>query len=131
MEYYPAFSSFRELITKWDRCLDIQEEKTMIGDQLDRHGCIMFFRRGDDLFGAPEESRLTFAKIKSEDDDITDQWRQEAKFIAINLIQALLGQTTQNLFGLKDIPGLKLIDRENAVEHLWKQKKKKKGEKKK
>lgn len=126
----PGFSKFRELMDKWDYQLALEAEKQQIGDVLDRQGCIMFFKRGDDLFGAPEESRLMFAKIKSPDDDVTDQWRQEARFLAINLMQSLMsGQPTQNLFSMADIPNLKLIDRDNAIEELWKSDKKKKGKK--
>ena len=127
----PGFSKFRELMDKWDDYLALEAEKNAIGDQLDRQGCIMFFKRGDDLFGAPEESRLMFAKIKSPDDDVTDQWRQEARFLAINLMQSMLGQPTQNLFSMNDIPNLKLVDRENAIDELWAKGKKKKGKKKK
>ncbi len=122
----PAWSSFRPLLDKWDDHLALEQEKNDIGDHLDKHGCIMFFKRGDDIFGAPEESRLMFAKMKGKDDDVSDQWRKEAHFLGINLIQSLLGQSMENLFSNQDLPKIKLIDKENAVEELMKKKKKKK-----
>src|SRR5688500_371994 len=88
----PAFSKFRALMDTCDAYVELQEKRDEIGSHLDRRGCIMFFKRGDDIFGAPEESRLMFAKMKSPDDDVSDQWRQEAKFLAVNLLQAIIGQ---------------------------------------
>lgn len=121
----PAFSSFRPLLDCWDVQLALEQKKKEIGDQLDKHGCIMFFKRDNDFFGAPEESRLMFAKMKGKDTDVTDQWRKEAHFIAVNLIQSMLGQSTENLFGIADLPKIQLIDRENVIEELAKKKKKK------
>ena len=117
-------------MTTWDAVLAEEDERNSIGDHLDGNQCILFFQRGDDVFGAPEESRLVFAKMKS-DDDMPPTWKDDAKFIALNLIQSLLGQRVENMFGTKDIPNIKLIDRENAVEQLMKKKKNKgKGKKK-
>lgn len=125
MDDSPGFSSFRSLMNRWDHQLALEDERNAIGDHLDGNQCILFFRRGDDIFGAPEESRLVFAKIKDEK-EMSSIWRDEAKFIALNLVQSLLGQRVENLFGLKDLPNIQLIDRDNAVEELVKKKPKKK-----
>ncbi len=123
----PAFSNFRHLMDKWDVQLAMEAEKISIGDHLDGQNLILFFKRGDDIFGAPEESRLVFAKLKSKDDDedMPPTWRDEAKFIAMNLIQSLVGQPTENMFGIKDLANLKLLDREKVVAALMKSKNKK------
>ena len=127
----PGFSNFRPLLDQWDKCLALEDERNEIGNHLDGNQCIMFFRRGDELFGAPEESRLVFAKLKSNDDDVPPNFKDDAKFIALNLIQSLLGQKVETLFGLKDLPKLQLIDRDNVVDMLMKKKKKTSSKKKK
>lgn len=120
----PGFSSFRLLMDRWDQHVALEDERNSIGDHLDGNQCIMFFRRGDELFGAPEESRLVFAKLKSKDDDMHPNWKDDAKFIALNLMQSLLGQRIETMFGSKDLPGLELLDRDMAVDELMKRKKK-------
>ena len=54
----PSFSSFRDLMDRWDKQLILKEELDAINNLLDKHDLILFFKKGDDLFGAPEESRL-------------------------------------------------------------------------
>ena len=128
----PGFSKFRHLMDIWDSQLALEDERVRIGNHVDGHGLILFFKHGDDIFGAPEESRLVFAKMKTkEDEEDGDAWRHEAKFTALNLIQSLLGQQTQGMFGLKDLKKLHLMDREDALAELMKKKDKpqKKGKK--
>lgn len=83
------------------------------------------------IFSAPEESRLVFAKLKShDDDDLPEKWKEEAKFIACNLLQSLLGNHTENLFGLNDLKDINLMDKDNVVDELMKKSKKKEKKKK-
>lgn len=124
MKEYRAYV-FRELLDTWDNYLALEAEKQAVEDHLDKNQCILFFRRNDDLFGAPEESRLIFAKMKSDDEDTT-HWKDEARFIGLNLIQSLLGQMTQNVFSFKDLPNIQLVDRDHVVDELMKKKGKKK-----
>jgi hypothetical protein len=124
-EEYRAFV-FRDLMTKWDDYLSLEQEKKSIEDHLDQNQCILFFKKGNDLFGAPEESRLVFAKLKSEDEDMPSHWKDEARFIALNLINSILGQQTQNVFSFKDLDNLQLVDREKVINELMKKKGKKK-----
>ena len=51
---------------KWDN--QVLHEK-MIDNFIDENGLLLFFTKGKDCFGAPEQSRLVFAKLK--DDDLT------------------------------------------------------------
>lgn len=115
---------------KWDACLEEMAEQEAISDMLDKRGMILFFKKGDEIFGAPEESRLVFAKMKSNDEDMPATWKDEAKFIACNLIKSIIGQHVENLFGMKDLNDLNLIDRDDAVSELMKRSKKKEKKKK-
>lgn len=126
----PAFSKFRHLMDLWDKSLAILEAEKSVNDVLDRNGLILFFKRGDDLFGAPEESRLIFAKLKSDDDDdpMNPNFRDEARFMAINLLKAMHGgeeESVESVFGLKDLPKLKVCDRDDVVDLILKHKPKK------
>lgn len=104
----PAFSNFRETLEKWDHyCL-----KENIEDFLDKNQMIFFFKRGDDVFGTPEDGRLIFAKLKSDEDD---SFRDEAQFMAMNLLKSLSGDPVQSMFGHKDLDTIKVCDREDAV----------------
>jgi len=120
----------------WDKNLVLQEAEKSIHDLMDRHGMILFFKKGDDLFGAPEESRLVFAKLKNDepedDDPMMPGFRDEAKFIGINLLKSMFGSpedSVENMFGNADIPNIHVCDRDDVVKiimhHNPKQPKKK------
>src|SRR5262245_43351002 len=117
MEYdYPAFSSFRKLMTTWDNYLEDEEKENSVRSLLDGQGLILFFRRGQSLFGAPEESRLTFARMKNPSDD--DANLDDATFLALNLLDALVGKAHRSIFHLKDIPKLKIVPKEKCEKIL-------------
>jgi hypothetical protein len=125
----PAFSKFRELMDTWDRHLHLENSAN---DLMDRNGLILFFNKGDDIFGAPEESRLIFAKLKSgdEDDPLTPGWRDKAKFVAMNLLKSMAGDPVQTMFGLNDLDDIKVCDREDVLQRLMSHKPNKKEDKK-
>lgn len=115
----PAFSSFRRLMDLWDASLVEEERESAVRSLIDGQGLILFFRRGGDIFGAPEESRMTFAKLKAPDED--DEFvGDDANFLALNLLDALSGRNTQNVFGAGDLPKLTVIDREECEKLLLK-----------
>jgi len=121
----PAFSSFRGLMDRWDYHCALQEQEDKLNDILDKHELILFFNKGKDLFGAPEESRLIFAKLKTDDDDepMMPNFRHEAQFPAINLLKCLSDgdeESIQSVFSLKDLPTIKVCDRESAVDQMMK-----------
>ncbi len=131
MKNSPAFSKFRYWLDLWDHNLQIMEAENNINDVLDKHGMILFFKKGDDLYGAPEESRLVFAKLKSDDDDdpMNPGFRDEARFMGINLLKSIYGdpeESIESLFGLKDLPQIQVCDREDAIKQIINHKKKKK-----
>ena len=116
----PAFSSFRNLMDRWDVQIECMNQ---INDMLDNKGLILFFKKGDDYFGAPEESRVIFAKLKTdtEDDPMQPGFRQEARFPAFKLLSLLSDDpesSSESVFGIKDIPKIKVCPREEATENL-------------
>lgn len=122
----PAFSSFRGLMDTWD----VQLERMNIDDLLDKNGLILFFKKGDDYFGAPEESRVIFAKLKTdtEDDPMQFGFKDEARFPAFKL-SSLLSDDPENskesVFCNKDLPKIKVCSREDAINNIIKFAKKK------
>lgn len=128
----PAFSNFRELLDKWDKHCILEEQKKSIHDIMDRHGLNLFFKKGNDLFGSPEESRLIFAKLKNDtkdqDDPLAPNFRDEAKFSAINLFKSMFGSdddSVETLFGNTDIPEIHVCDRDEVVNLIMTHKPKK------
>ena len=114
---YPAFSSFRKLMTLWDNILEEEERENAVASLLDGQNLILFFRRGDELFGAPEESRVTFARLKNPEPD-DDGFLQDANFLALNLLDALIGKKTQAVFTTKDLPKIKIINKDKCQQLL-------------
>jgi hypothetical protein len=123
MSNYPAFSSFRELMTKWEN-FTIKEEKSQskkkdkIKSVLDGQSLIMFFKKGNSVFGAPEESRIVFARMKNPTDELAPD--SDANFSGFDLAQALIGNEAENLFSANDLPDLEVITRDQAEDHLMK-----------
>jgi hypothetical protein len=117
----PGFSAFRAILDQWDEHCALEQD---VNQTLDDHGMILFFQKGDDLFGGPEESRIIFAKLKDPNED--DNFRDEAKFLATNLKSAIGGDKIENMFGFKDLDDIKLIDRDSVVDLLMNKKKEKK-----
>jgi hypothetical protein len=109
----PGFSSFRKLMDIWDSVLEEEARDNAIQTLLDGQGLILFFRKGDGLFGAPEESRVTFARLKNPDSG-EDGFAQDANFLAVNLLDALMGKKTQTIFTHKDLPKIKIINRDKC-----------------
>jgi len=116
---------FYELMALWNYAQAIQEQEDKLNGLLNKHGLILFFTKGKDLYGAPEDSRVIFAKLKSDEDDdpMMPNFRQEARFPAINLFRSMTSgpeDSVESVFGMKDIPLLKVCDREKAIEMLMK-----------
>ena len=82
------------------------------------NNAVMFFIKDDGVFACPEEERLVFAKIKEPDEDVTDI--NDLKFMATNLLRLLNGEEIDNMFGVKDLPKIKIIDKETAKKKLKK-----------
>jgi hypothetical protein len=112
---YPAFSNFRALLTIWDENL----EKQRVQQLQDNPNLSFFFKKNNDVFGAPEESRLVFARMKNPEKD-EKQWVKDASFAAVDLKRAAEGDSTQILFSNKDLDKIKIIEKEAAFKGLIK-----------
>jgi hypothetical protein len=101
-----------------DRSISEDEEANKIKHFADAHGLVLFFKKGDDYFGAGEDSRVVFARLKNPDDDVSDGWEDEANFSAINLTKLVKGDISQHIFNKDDIKNIKIMDQEKVTNAL-------------
>jgi hypothetical protein len=85
---------------------------------VDSQGLIFFFKKGKEYFGAGEDSRVVFAKMKNPDDDLPDGWGDEANFSATNLSKMVKGEPTTHIFSKSDLKKIKVVDREKVLDEL-------------
>jgi len=97
-----GFSNFRQLMDQWDETADGMN-KDQVKSIIEGGGFIFFFEKGNELFAAPESSRVAFATMKHPDDDMPKTWAQEAAFTALNLSRALEGTPIKSVFNYKDL----------------------------
>lgn len=102
----------------WDRSLSEDEEAEKIRSFADSHGLILFFKKDKEYFGAGEDSRVVFARLKNPDEDTGDGWADEANFSAINLSKLVKGEVSQHIFGNADIKKIKIMDRDEVADAL-------------
>ena len=79
-----------------------------------------FFTKDGDVYGAPEESRMTFARLKKPDEYSDKYWAEQAMFWGINLkkvmeVDSESAADAKKLFTKKDLKNLKVIDRSEAM----------------
>ena len=120
MSQSPAFSSFRQLLDTYDTYSLLETKKKgqkqeKVKNIIDGQNLIMFFKRGNGIFGAPEESRITFARLKNPSAD--GEFDDEANFSAFDLMKAMQGASTENIFSTNDMEEIEVIPRDE-VEHL-------------
>lgn len=112
-----------KLVDLLEKSKDKKSEKSnKIKNLLDDKGLILFFKKGNDIFGAPEMSRILFSKMKNPnpiDDEDQEDLGDDAKFSALNLMKALTQpQVEDDIFSNQDIPKIKVIDRDDAENQL-------------
>lgn len=126
MQQSPGFSPFRSLLDKWDETLvkedkKKQEKQNKVKNIIDGKNLIMFFKKGNSLFGAPEESRIVFARMKNPDtDDLPEDWGDDASFSAFDLAKTLNGEPVENLFSMNDLPDIDVVTRDEIENSLMK-----------
>jgi hypothetical protein len=108
-------------LDRWDDYVQSEKAEEVLSDD----SLCMYFTMGDDVFGAPEESRLVFAKIKDPKDEDRPNLK-DAMFSAIDLLRVMHGEKIERMFGMKDLPKIKVIDKETLAKLLRKNKKEKK-----
>lgn len=106
--------SIRPLIDTWTAWVIREGQEDRVHTLLDGNGLLMFFKKDGDYFGAPEESRLTFAKMKNPEGDRMD----DASFVAINLTRTVMGEPTKVIINKKDLKKIKIVKREDAEKKL-------------
>lgn len=118
MQDYPQFSAFRNLMTAWDECVYWEGVQDQVRMLLDGQNLIFFFTKNKEFFGAPEDSRVTFARMKNPDADSPAEWGDEATFLAVNLSKALTGAHSMAMFSKKDLKAIKVVDKEKIEDAL-------------
>jgi hypothetical protein len=116
----PHFSNFRELMDLWNEAEPILNLKVL----LESNGLVLFFKKDNKIYGAPEQSRLTLARMKNPDDSSDEEWSKEANFSAYDLEDSTEGKFKKVMFGHKDLEKIKIIDQEKAEKELSKKDKK-------
>ena len=112
----PNFSNFRQLLDLWDNVKDKFNKKCLMED----HDLVFFFKKDKVIYGASENSRLTFARMKNPEPE-DKKWSKEANFSAYNLEEE---KPNEIVFGSKDLKSIQIIDQEKAEKELDKKGKK-------
>lgn len=102
----------------WDDYLVEEEESNKIKHLLDAQGLILFFKKDGDYYGAGEDSRVIFARLKNPDKDTGKGWTDEASFTATNLNKLLRGQPSTHVFDKDDIKKIKVMDRDKVIDAI-------------
>ncbi len=105
----------------WDECVLTEELERQVESLIDNAGHVLFFKKDGDVFGAGEDSRVVFAKMKNPDDEMPDGWAEDATFSAENLNKAVRGEPAQHVINNEDLKRVEVVDREKAVELLSKE----------
>jgi hypothetical protein len=117
---------FKNILDTWEIYLEKESQETELRNKIELllsgQPFVMFFKKGKEIYGATEEGRLTYAKLKSKEEG--KGWNKEANFLAINLTKALEGHKVHNMFSFKDIKEIQIMDKEE-VEKLLTEKAKK------
>lgn len=88
-------------------------KKKTIEDFINKNGLILFFKHDNEIFAAPEDGRLVFARIKTPSED---EPSDELSFSACNLLKTIAGDHSERLFSHKDLNKIKIIDPERIYE---------------
>ena len=107
--------NLQHFITLWN---ESEEVRNQIKILLDGQNLVMFFKKGDSIYGCPEEGRITYAIMKNPDNETSDKWVNDANFMAMNLNKALMGAKVYNIFSNKDVKEIKVLDKSKVEDSL-------------
>lgn len=111
MNTFDIISIWREQLNKEN----IQKIKSLIQNELN-----LFFSFEKEIYGADEDARLVFAKLKIPDGDYDISWDEAASFVGFNITRGLKEDNIpKKMFYKKDIKNIKIINLEE-VEKLLK-----------
>jgi len=97
------FSNFRILMNKWDNIKEDFEKNCIIED----NNLVFFFKKEGKLYGAPEQSRLTFAKMKNPNED-EKEFCADATFKGFELNSE---EKKELIFTYKDLDKIEVVDK--------------------
>jgi hypothetical protein len=112
----PNFSNFRQLLDLWDNKKTDFNKKCFMED----NNLVFFFKKDKTLYGASENSRLVFARMKNPEPE-DKKWSKDATFSAYNLEEE---KPNEIVFSEKDLVKIKVMDQEKAEKELDKKGKK-------
>lgn len=92
-----------------------------IQNLIDNSDLIMFFEKKDDIYGTDELGRMTFAQMKNPSKELTDDWGDDATFMARNLSNVLRGGGIETVVSKDELKGIKIIDSDTASKKLLRQ----------
>lgn len=100
---------------------DAESLEGEVNHLIDSAGHVLFFKKGKELFGAGEDSRVIFARMKHPDEETPKEWAKDASFSAQNLNKAVRGEPSQHVISNDDLKKIKVIDRDEVVKDLAKE----------
>lgn len=93
----------------WDNYVENEDKEAKLRDLINSNGLVMFFQKNDDFFGCPEQGRIVFAKMKSEDG------MDDANFVALNLSS---DEPARHIVQSNDLDALQIVDIEDAISKI-------------
>jgi len=105
----------------WDECVLEEELESQAESLIDNAGHVLFFKKDGEIFGAGEDSRVIFARMKNPDDETPEGWAEDATFSAENLHKAVRGEPAQHVISNDDLKQIQIIDRDEAVKLMAKE----------
>lgn len=106
----PWFSSFRQLMDTWDKSSKLFKESDLC----------LFFKKDGVLYGATENSRITFARMKNPESEEDNAWKKEATFTAYNLEKSAEGSKVKSVFNYSDLSDIIPLSQEKVEKELEK-----------
>lgn len=113
-----GFSTFKSF---WNEALAKENLEKKIRSLVQGGGFLLYFKIDKDVFGAGEDGRIVFARMKNPNPDEVDGWNKEASFSALNLSRLLKGEGVKSIFTNKDLKKIKVIDEDRVIALLVKQ----------
>lgn len=107
--------NFKDTMATWNTYL-LKEDK--IQNFFDENELIFFFQKGDNIYGANEDGRLTFATMNDKKED--KRVRDEIRVLAINLVKSINDEKSESMFNMKEMKKIKILDRDEAEKILHK-----------
>lgn len=116
----PGFSTFRKLLDDWDLAVLNENLENQIQALVNSPNLSFLFTRHGEVFGAGEDARVTFAKLKSrKKEDSEDGWKKDADFMGVKLNSIIRGDhPSHSVFSQKDLKDIKVIDQKEAKKRL-------------